>query len=158
MTARPLAVAIAAAALACASVQARPVQSQAQPGTAPAAAAVAGQRERVVDATFKAWDADHDGMLSQDEFRQGWSSVRRRAEDKVEASLRAQFDKVDANHDGAIDGTEYGHLMLVQRAGKSAPALATFDRNADGRLGFEEYLAMVAKLAVAPEAPKGKSP
>ena len=156
MTARSLAVAIAAGALAFASAQA---QAQAQAQLQPkAAATTAGQRERVVDATFKAWDADHNGVLSQDEFREGWNSVRRRADDKVEATLHAQFDKIDGNHDGAIDAAEYGQLMLVQRAGKSAPALAIFDRNGNQRLEFDEYLMLVAKLAAATQAPKGKAP
>lgn len=146
-----LAVVIAAIALTSGSAQAQ-AQAQSQPQVQPqvqpkAAAPTAGRRERVVDATFKAWDVDHDGVLSQDEFREGWNSVRRRADDQVEARLHAQFDKVDVNHDGAIDAGEYGQLMLVQRAGKSAPALASFDRNGDRRLGFEEYLALVAKLA-----------
>lgn len=116
------------------------------------------QREPAVDATFKAWDADHNGVLSQAEFRQGWNAVRRRAETKVEASLRTQFDKVDANHNGAIDAGEYGNLLLVQRAGKPAPALASFDRNGDQRLQFDEYLALVGRLAVAPRKSQGKSP
>lgn len=116
------------------------------------------QREPAVDATFKAWDADHNGVLSQAEFRQGWNAVRQRAETKVEASLRTQFDKVDANHNGAIDAGEYGNLLLVQRAGKPAPALASFDRNGDQRLQFDEYLALVGRLAVAPRKSQGKSP
>jgi hypothetical protein len=147
-----------------AQVSAAKPQPQAQRAqAAQAGAAVApAQREPAVDATFKAWDANHDGMLSQAEFRQGWNSVRQRAENKVEASLRTQFDKVDANHNGAIDAGEYGSLVLVQRAGKSAPPLASFDRNADQRLEFDEYLAMVARLAAAPRAqqsqPQGKAP
>jgi hypothetical protein len=46
----------------------------------------------------------------------------------------------------------------VQRAGKSAPALASFDRNGDQRLEFDEYMALVARLAVAPRKPQGKAP
>ena len=145
---RRMAAAIAGALLACASAQAG-AQAGTQAASIPAA-----------DATFKAWDTDHDGVLSQAEFRQGWSSARHRAEErKVEASLRAQFDKVDANHDGAIDAGEYGGLLLIQRAGKSAPPLATFDRNGDRRLAFDEYMALVSRLAAAaPRAAQGKAP
>lgn len=132
--------AFAAFALACASMQA------------------AAQREPTVDAMFKAWDADHNGVLSQAEFQQGWSSLRQRAEDRVEASLHGQFDKVDANRDGAIDAGEYGSLLLVQRAGKSAPPLASFDRNGDQRLEFDEYMALVGRMAAAPRAAPGKAP
>ena len=163
---RRLALVLAGLAFACAwtqaCAQAAPAKPQPQPQpqrTLPARpAAPATPREPAVDATFKAWDADHDGVLSQAEFRQGWNSVRRRAQDKVEASLRTQFDKVDANHDGAIDAAEYGHLLLVQRAGKSAPALASFDRNGDPRLEFDEYMVLVGRMAVAPRKPQGKSP
>lgn len=161
---RRLVLALAGLALACASTQACAQAAAAKPQPQPQhalpaqAAAPATPREPAVDATFKAWDADHNGVLSQAEFRQGWNSVRKRAENKVEASLRTQFDKVDANHNGAIDAGEYGNLLLVQRAGKSAPALASFDRNGDQRLEFDEYMALVARLAVAPRKPQGKAP
>ena len=159
---RRLALAIASLAFACASTQAcaqAAAQPQPQPQRAqPATPASAAPREPAVDATFKAWDTDHNGVLSQAEFRQGWNSVRQRAENKVEAGLRTQFDKVDANHNGAIDAGEYGNLLLVQRAGKSAPALASFDRNGDQRLEFDEYVALIGRLAVAPRKPQGKSP
>lgn len=128
-----------------------PAQARAQ-ARAQAIAAPATPREPAVDATFKAWDADHDGVLSQAEFREGWNSLRQRAEGKVEASLRAQFDKVDANRNGAIDAGEYNNLLLVQRAGKSAPALASFDRNGDQRLQFDEYLSLVGRLAAPARA------
>ena len=161
---RRFVLALAGLALAGASMQASAQAAAAKPQPQPQraltaqATAPATPREPAVDATFKAWDADHNGVLSQAEFRQGWNSVRQRAEDKVEASLRTQFDKVDANHNGAIDAGEYGNLLLVQRAGKSAPALASFDRNGDQRLAFDEYLVLVARLAVAPRKPQGKAP
>jgi len=146
---RRLAIAIVGFALACASMQAG-AQAQPQRAQPTQAAAPAARREPTIDATFKAWDADHNGVLSQAEFRQGWNSIRQRAEDRVEASLHGQFDKVDANHNAAIDASEYGNLLLVQRAGKSAPALASFDRNGDQRLEFDEYMALVARMAAAP--------
>lgn len=151
---------LAGLALACVAQQAcaQAAVAKPQPQRAQPAAAPATPREPAVDATFKAWDTDHNGVLSQAEFRQGWNSVRQRAENKVESSLRTQFDKVDANHDGAIDAGEYGNLLLVQRAGKSAPALASFDRNGDQRLQFDEYIALVARLAAAPRKPQGKTP
>ena len=148
---RRLAVALVGLAVGFASTQACAQAAVAKPQPQP-------QREPAVDATFKAWDADHNGVLSQAEFRQGWNAVRQRAETKVEAGLRTQFDKVDANRNGAIDAGEYGNLLLVQRAGKSAPALASFDRNGDQRLEFDEYMALVGRLAVAPRKPQGKSP
>jgi hypothetical protein len=43
----------------------------------------------------------------------------------------------------------------VQRAGKSAPVLASFDRNGDQRLEFDEYMALVTRMAAAPRAGQG---
>lgn len=100
-----------------------------------------------IDALFAAWDADHNGVLSQQEFRGGWNTLRQQAESRVEARLRDQFDKVDGNHDGAIAAGEYGNLLLVRQAGKSAPPLSAFDANHDQRLQFGEYLALVRDMA-----------
>ena len=68
--------------------------------------------------------------------------------------LRRQFATLDANHDGAIDASEYGNLVLIKNAGKTAPPLARFDVNADGKLEFGEYLKLVEALAPK-EAAKG---
>lgn len=139
----------AAAALALAlALAASPVKGQASK-TAPASAS---------DAVFAAWDTDHDGMLSRAEFDRAWEGLRERAEARVESRLREQFDKVDANRNGAVDAGEYGHLVLVQRAGKSAPPLSAFDADHDGRLAFGEYLTLVGRLAATARAPGGKSP
>jgi len=98
-----------------------------------------------VDATFRLWDGDRNGVLSLQEFRAGWIALRR--EGVRDSRQRAQFDKVDANDNGAIEAGEYQKLLLVERAGKSAPALAAFDANRNGRLEFVEYQDMVRKLA-----------
>ena len=44
--------------------------------------------------------------------------------------------------------------MLIKNAGKTAPPLARFDVNADGKLEFGEYLKLVEALAPK-EAAKG---
>lgn len=98
-----------------------------------------------VDAAFAAWDADKNGVLSQGEFRNGWMELRRARE--LEARLRTQFHTVDANRNNAIDSGEYGNLVLVKRAGNSAPPLSTFDTNKDQRLEFGEYLKLVQRMA-----------
>ena len=98
-----------------------------------------------VDATFRLWDRDRNGALSLQEFRAGWTTLRR---DGVRASRqRAQFDKVDASNNGAIDAGEYPNLLLVKRAGASAPPLADFDANRNGRLEFVEYQDLVRRLS-----------
>jgi hypothetical protein len=97
-----------------------------------------------VDATFRLWDGDRNGVLSLQEFRTGWIALRR--EGVRESRQRAQFDKVDANDNGAIDAGEYQNLLLVERAGKAAPALVAFDANRNGRLEFVEYQDMIRRL------------
>ena len=98
-----------------------------------------------VDQTFKLWDADHNGALSEQEFRNGWRSMRRAVE--VRSGLHEQFTKVDVNGNKAIDAGEYGNLVLVQEAGKAAPPLSAFDKNKNQRLEFSEYLTMVRQLS-----------
>lgn len=145
---------VAAAAFCASSASA---QDKPAPATKPAAAKPAAAKSIAaepvpprVDATFRLWDGDRNGVLSLQEFRNGWIALRR--EGVRDSRQRAQFDKVDANDNGAIEAGEYQKLLLVERAGKSAPALAAFDANGNGRLEFVEYQDMVRKLA--PRTPR----
>ena len=104
-----------------------------------------------IDAAFAAWDADKNGTLSLAEFRNGWIALRRAGE--LQARLRTQFHTVDTNKNDAIDAGEYGSLVLIQRAGKSAPPLSTFDTNKDQRLEFGEYLELVQRMAQPASTP-----
>lgn len=97
-----------------------------------------------VDATFAAWDTNKDHQLSQAEFEAGWEALQKAT--AVEAGLHRQFQAMDADHSGALDAGEYSNLVLVKRAGKSAPPLSTFDANRDHRLQFDEYLQLVRRL------------
>lgn len=111
---------------------------------APAAPAAPSQTPQA-DAAFASMDADRNGTLTREEFRAGWVALMRAQ--AVRATLRRQFDAVDANDDGAIDAGEYRNLQLVRQAGAQAPALAQFDANRDGKLDFAEYLELVKQLA-----------
>lgn len=126
--------------------QAACAQAVAQKPSAPASKPVPAE----VDAAFASWDTDKNGALSLQEFRNGWIALRRAGE--WEARLRAQFHNVDANKNNAIDAGEYGSLLLVKRAGKSAPPLSAFDANKNLRLEFGEYVKLVQQLAGKPKA------
>ncbi len=106
------------------------------------------------EAMFAAWDRDHNGSLSQQEFLSGWQQVRRAAQ--AQARLRQQFAAVDRNKSGAIEANEYSSLVLVKQAGTSAPPLATFDGNHDGKLQLGEYLELVRTLVAKQDDTKGK--
>lgn len=118
------------------------------------AAAPAIAQPNPADAAFSAWDTDHNGSLSQQEFRNGWLQARQVMQ--LQARLSKQFAIIDANNSGAIEASEYGNLVLIKQAGNSAPPLATFDTNKDGKLQPAEYLKLVSTLAPK-EAAKGKS-
>jgi hypothetical protein len=103
-----------------------------------------------IDAVFKAWDRDGNGALSKDEFESGYANLRRAGE--LQGRLRHQFGVVDANDNGAVDANEYGNLLLVRQAGKSAPPLSAFDANSNQRLEFAEYVALVRRMSARPAA------
>lgn len=128
-------------------VAALPLQAQNKPAT-PAAT-----RQDPAATMFKAWDKNADGQLSLVEFRAGWEQAQ--AELRVQQALRRQFAALDANHDGAIDASEYGNLLLIKQAGKAAPPLARFDANGNGKLEFVEYVKLVEALAPRQDAGKG---
>ena len=123
-----------------------------KPSTAAAANPQAVPPE--VDAAFAAWDADRNGTLTLQEFRNGWMVLRRASQ--MQARLRGQFNTIDVNRNGAIDANEYANLLLVKKAGKSAPALATFDANRNQRLEFPEYIEFIKRMTEAPAAPAPK--
>lgn len=110
-----------------------------------------------VNSTFTAWDSDKNGVLSRNEFEAGWMVLRQAAE--AQERLRAQFHKVDANGNGAIDAGEYPNLLLVKQAGAAALPLSSFDTNKNQRLEFGEYIALVRRMSASrPVAPAKKSP
>jgi Ca2+-binding EF-hand superfamily protein len=129
--------------------------AQAAPTSKPKPAqATAQQVPPEIDTAFQAWDVDHNGTLSLQEFRNGWLVLRRTAE--MQARLREQFHKLDANGDDALEANEYANLVLVKQAGKSAPPLSAFDANKNQRLEFGEYVELIRRLAAQPSAPATK--
>ena len=104
------------------------------------------------DAAFDVWDKNKDNQISREEFRDGWAMARN---DLIVQRLAAEFQRQDANKNSKIEASEYGNLMLVKRLGGSAPPLATFDKNKDAGLDFNEYLEFV-KTAARNAAPQSK--
>jgi Ca2+-binding EF-hand superfamily protein len=98
------------------------------------------------EVTFDAWDKDHNGQLSREEFRAGWERAQQHLQ--AEARLRQHFATVDANKSGALEPAEYATLELVKKAAKDAP-MSRFDLNKDGKLQFGEYLRLVQVLSPA---------
>ena len=110
------------------------------------ATALAAATAQAADGPFAALDANHDGVVSKAEFQAGYPGLVRAI--TLDLRLRDQFQALDADHSGAIDPTEYVRMALVQHAGPTAPTLARFDANRDGKLDFAEYLTAVRTLAV----------
>lgn len=107
-----------------------------------------------VNATFTAWDSDKNGVLSRAEFEAGWMVLRQAAE--AQERLRAQFHKVDANGNAAIDAGEYPNLLLVKHAGAAALPLSSFDTNKNQRLEFGEYVGLVRRMSASQPVDAGK--
>lgn len=128
-----------------------------KPAVAARPATFRAQPTPQADATFAALDMDDSGALSLQEFRNGWRNMRRASGTR---RLNRRFHALDANHNNAIDAGEYPKMVLLRRAGKAAPPLATFDANHNGRLELAEYLALVNHLTqrrtAAPPARGGR--
>lgn len=104
---------------------------------------------------FAAMDANHDGNLSQEEFRKGYAGLRQAI--ALEVRLREQFQAIDADRSGALDAGEYAKLALVKQAGQTAPGLSVFDADKNRKLEFEEYLAAVRALFAQGQKARGNA-
>lgn len=102
------------------------------------------QQAPTAEAVFAAWDTDKNKSLSLEEFRAG---TDRMAQVAAVQRLKDNFERIDRNHDGALDAGEYATLPVVKQGGASTPALAKTDADKNGRVEFKEYVAMVAALA-----------
>ena len=105
------------------------------------------QQAPTAESVFAAWDTDKNNSLSLEEFRAGADRI---AQVAAVHRLKGNFDRIDRNHDGALDAGEYATLPVVKQGGASAPALAKTDADRNGRVEFKEYVAMVAVVAKSP--------
>lgn len=99
---------------------------------------------------FAALDANHDQVVSAQEFEAGYAGLQRAV--ALGLRLREQFTTMDSDRSGALEAGEFANLLLVKQAGKAAPSLAAFDADRNGRLDFAEYLVLVQKLAATTPA------
>lgn len=135
-------------------VVASPAFAQNKPAPARPAAAPAAQQQGGPDAVFAQWDTDRNGTLSKDEFLVGWAALR---SDMVMQRMQAEFVRQDADKSGKLEAGEFGNLVIVQRLGKSAPAMSAFDANKNNGLEFPEYIEYIKSAvrlvpAAAPQA------
>lgn len=68
-------------------------------------------------ATFEAIDDNHDGVLTKEEFRNGYALIREREVEKI-------FDTFDDNHDGVLTRDEFAKGYTLLREDQSAQAAA----------------------------------
>jgi hypothetical protein len=92
-------------------------------------------------------DLDHDGKLSADEFRGVLERANRNRPVASPEQRQRRFAQLDANGDGKLDDKEL----------PGGPArLRRFDRDGDGFLSREEFVAMI--LPAPGQKPKPKVP
>ncbi len=124
--------------LTCVCVTATTVQAQ-----GPAAAAPTTQTSAEATTTFVRWDTDHDKSLSSEEFSAGWREIQAA---NTLRNLHDNFLAKDTDKNGSLGPSEYLRLDLVQKAGTSAPPMATFDSDKNQGLDFKEYVGLVNLL------------
>ena len=87
------------------------------------------------EVTFDAWDKDHNGQLSREEFRAGWE----RAQQALQAGAPAPaFLHGGRQQERALEPAEYATSSSMKKEA-DAP-MSRFDSNKDGKLQFGEYL------------------
>jgi hypothetical protein len=94
---------------------AQPAAAARRPGTADADAVL-----------FASFDRDGDLLVSRAE---------------LEAGIAREFARADANHDHVIDPAEYQAWSMRALGGIYPPYRLDMDRNADGKITFEEFAA-----------------
>jgi Ca2+-binding EF-hand superfamily protein len=110
---------------------------------ASAAAPVPGQPPTEAATTFQRWDKNNDKTLSAAEFAAGWQEIQAA---NTLRNLHDNFVAKDADRNGSLGPAEYLKLDLIQKAGPSAPPMATFDTDKNQSLDFKEYVGMVGAL------------
>lgn len=116
------------AGVALAALAAFPVSAQ-PPAGAPAGAGdgpvTRAQMQQDVEQRFKAMDANHDGVLTENELGPNGARMMQRLDtnhdgkvtlDEMIAATLARFDRADANHDGVVTPEERAAYVEQMRA------------------------------------------
>ena len=96
-----------------------------------------------LEAQFKAVDTNGDGTLSAAEVGAAELKILQQRAAAVRQRLEAEFNKLDTNHDGQLSKAEFmaAAPSAPTTAPNGAPAVAQLDKNKDGKVSLDEYLA-----------------
>src|SRR5206468_7440459 len=126
---------------------AAPAAPRAAPRAAPAAAPQQPLTRAAVtqnaDATFKAFDTNADGVLSQAEIAAAELKSLQQRVGAVRQRLDGEFNKLDTNHDGQLSKAEF--MAAAPQAPTTGPngadLLGQLDKNHDGKVSADEFRA-----------------
>jgi Ca2+-binding EF-hand superfamily protein len=124
-------------------------QSAAQDRSSTSAkAGSAGQNlEAGIDSMFKAMDKDGNKQLSYNEFKT--AVVNERKQMLVIERLRNEFIQLDKNRNSSLDVAEFNAHPGLKSLSGPKPSLSQFDRNADQKLDFAEYVGFIQQMSRA---------
>jgi len=108
-----------------------------------------GASEADAARTMHRADTDGDGSVSFDEFKALAAPVYAASG----AALRSAFDYFDADSSGYIDRSELSLMLRKLGFGwQGGGVFAAADADHDGRVSFDEFIALFADRAAAPAA------
>jgi Ca2+-binding EF-hand superfamily protein len=137
-----MALASAAPALATAAPAApRAAPRAAAPAAAPQQPLTRTAIAQSADATFKAFDTNGDGVLTQAELAAAELKVLQQRVALVHQRLEGEFNKLDTNHDGQLSKAEF--MAAAPQPPTTSPngaeLLGQLDKNHDGKVSLDEF-------------------
>ena len=117
------------------------VAAQAQAPAAPEAA-VRTDFVKNLEASFDKADANNDGFITAQEMQSMEAKGIAAAQEKVDAQVTAQFQKLDTDKNGSLSLAEFKAAARVKANASPQDLLAKFDTNKDGKVSKAEYQAL----------------
>ncbi|MCH8616949.1 EF-hand domain-containing protein [Sphingomonas sp. SM33] len=117
------------------------VAAQAQAPAAPEAA-VRTEFVKNLEASFDKADANNDGFITAQEMQSMEAKGIAAAQEKVDAQVTAQFQKLDTDKNGSLSLAEFKAVAKVKANASPQDLLAKFDTNKDGKVSKAEYQAL----------------